>query len=296
MKILITGAKGQLGRALMAQLQKEKPSYVLIPTDGEQVDITDEQVVHTYIKGERPDVIINCAAYTAVDAAQQDETKAYAVNALGAKYLAQVSEEIESKLVHISTDYVFDGLERVHKKEEDAVHPLNIYGKTKWAGEEYVRQYCSRHFILRTAWLYGEGNNFVRTMLKLSQTQQELNVVGDQYGTPTYTKDLAKVIINLIETEYYGTYHASCQGECSWYDFACAIFRLKEIPIKVNCITTDQFVRPAKRPSYVVLDNNKLQQIGLDTFRHWEEALADYLKSDSTWQRAHLEGGNNGQD
>lgn len=296
MKILITGAKGQLGRALMAQLQKEKPSYVLIPTDGEQVDITDEQVVHTYIKGERPDVIINCAAYTAVDAAQQDETKAYAVNALGAKYLAQVSEEIESKLVHISTDYVFDGLERVHKKEEDAVHPLNIYGKTKWAGEEYVRQYCSRHFILRTAWLYGEGNNFVRTMLKLSQTQQELNVVGDQYGTPTYTKDLAKVIINLIETEYYGTYHASCQGECSWYDFACAIFRLKEIPIKVNCITTDQFERPAKRPSYVVLDNNKLQQIGLDSLRHWEDALEDYLEVDKTWQRANLAGGNNGQD
>lgn len=296
MKILITGAKGQLGIALIAQLQEKKPSYVIIPTDGEQVDITDEQVVHTYIKGERPDVIINCAAYTAVDAAQQDDTKAYAVNALGAKYLAQVSEEIGSKLVHISTDYVFDGLERVHKKEEDAVNPLNIYGKTKWAGEEYVRQCCLRHFILRTAWLYGEGNNFVRTMLKLSQTQQELNVVGDQYGTPTYTKDLARVIINLIETEYYGTYHASCQGECSWYDFACAIFRLKEIPIKVNCITTDQFERPAKRPPYAVLDNDKLQQIGLDTLRHWEEALADYLESDSTWQRAHLEGGNNGQD
>ena len=161
-------------------------------------------------------------------------------------------------------------------------------------GEELVRTLCKKHFIIRTAWLYGEGNNFVRTMLKLAQTNKELNVVGDQFGNPTYAKDLAVAIVNLIQTEYYGVYHGTCEGACSWYDFATKIFELKGIDVKVNKVTSEQFVRPAKRPFYSSLDNFMLKIQGLNTFRPWQEALADYLEADAAWQEENLGGKVNG--
>ncbi|MBU3810617.1 MAG: dTDP-4-dehydrorhamnose reductase, partial [Candidatus Niameybacter stercoravium] len=213
---------------------------------------------------------------------------AYRVNALGAQNLAIICDIFDIKLVHISTDYIFDGKHEVPYIEGDQVNPQNVYGKSKLAGEEAVRRLCKKHFILRTAWLYGEGNNFVRTMLKLAKTNQEINVVGDQYGTPTYTKDLVAVIINLMQTEYYGTYHATCEGMCSWYDFALEIFKLKEIDVKVNKVTSEEFVRPAKRPKYSVLDNANLKKLGMNTFRPWQEALEEYLEIDAAWQEEHL--------
>lgn len=296
MKVLITGAGGQLGKALVRQFEQDQERYQVLATSHETLDITNEEEVYAYVQALRPEVMINCAAYTAVDAAEEHMETAYAVNAQGPKYLAKACEEIGATLVQVSTDYVFDGVGTIHKKEEDAVNPQSIYGQSKWAGEEAVRKYCTRHFILRTAWLYGEGANFVRTMLKLSQVQPELNVVGDQYGTPTSTKDVAKVIRELIHTDDYGTYHGTCEGECSWYEFACQIFRLKEINIQVNEVTSEAFVRPAPRPAYAVLENHHLKKLGMNHFRKWQEALEDYLEEDRAWQKAHLIGGTHGQD
>lgn len=315
--VLITGAKGQLGMELHKQLTQVPNRYEVIAVGRDTLDITNPNEVDKLVQTVMPNIIINCAAYTQVDECEENKEQAYNINEIGAKNLAMASEQIGAKLIHISTDYVFSGnfnlpkgldihssteLERRYEMamashpwtEEDEVVPQNVYGKSKLAGEEAVREHCKKHFILRTAWLYGEGNNFVRTMLKLAKTNQEINVVGDQYGTPTYTKDLAAVIINLMQTEYYGTYHATCEGMCSWYDFALEIFKLKEINVKVNKVTSEEFVRPAKRPKYSVLDNANLKKLGMNTFRPWQEALEEYLEIDVAWQEEHLGGKANG--
>lgn len=277
MKILLTGSEGQLGKELQRQLMNI-PTYKVIPTDYPALDITDIASVTAWLTRELPDIVINCAAHTAVDKCEEDIEGAYKINCLGAKHLAILCDQINAKLVQVSTDYVFNGESMGRPwREDDPVAPQSIYGTSKLAGEKEVRTFCKRHFIIRTAWLYGEGNNFVCTMLKLSESNKELNVVADQYGSPTSTKDLARVIINLMQTQYYGTYHGTCENECSWYDFACKIFELKNIKIKVNKVTSDQFVRPAKRPAYSVLDNFNLKLYGLNEFRTWEEALKDYL-------------------
>lgn len=277
MKICITGAKGQLGMELQRQL-KQKGNDEVIPTDYTTLDITDLEAVKRFVLEHKPEVIINCAAHTAVDKCEEDVDNAYKINAIGGKNLAMAADEIGAKLIHISTDYVFDGENPVPRREDDKVSPQTIYGKSKLLGEELVKTFCKKHFIIRTAWLYGEGSNFVRTMLKLAETHAEINVVGDQFGSPTSTKDLAKAVIELMQTEYYGTYHGTCEGECSWYDFACKIFELKEVKVKVNKVTSEEFVRPAKRPKYSVLDNFMLKLYGLNSFRSWEEALKDYLQ------------------
>lgn len=320
MKVLITGGLGQLGIELSKQLQARTDIKDVYCISHEMLDIVSKKDIQKVLERYQPDIVINCAAYTAVDLCEEYEDKAYRVNTLGTKYLAQVCNQIDTKFVHISTDYVFSGHFNISRElndggcfssvlefrkqqankskpwiESDKVAPQNIYGKSKLAGEEAVRKYCQKHFILRTAWLYGEGNNFVRTMLKLAQTNKELNVVGDQYGTPTYTKDLARVIIQLMQTEYYGTYHATCEGMCSWYDFALEIFRIKDMAVKVNKVTSEQFVRPAKRPKYTVLENAHLKERGLNTFRPWKEALADYLEADAAWQEENLGGKVNGK-
>lgn len=278
MNILITGADGQLGLELQKQLSHLYKKKQIIVTDYKELDITQLVQVKMKFQEYKPDVVINCAAHTAVDKCEEDIENAYLINAIGPKNLAIVCEEIGAKLVQVSTDYVFNGENPVPRREDDSTQPQSIYGSSKLLGEEYVKNFCKKFFIIRTAWLYGEGNNFVRTMLKLAETNKELNVVGDQFGSPTSTKDLAQAIINLIHTEYYGTYHGTCEGECSWYDFACNIFELKGIDVKVNKVTSEEFVRPAKRPKYSVLDNFMLKLYGMNTFRHWEEALKDYLK------------------
>lgn len=310
MRIVITGGQGQLGLELERQL-KDIECMQVHSLSREALDITDEKQVQELLYSLKPEVVINCAAYTAVDLCEENEDKAYQVNAMGPYHLARACEQIDAKLVQISTDYVFSGnfnaethldkedstmlearLEMAEASapwtEEDPVAPQNVYGVTKLKGEEFVREYCKKHFIVRTAWLYGEGNNFVRTMLKLSKTNQELNVVGDQFGSPTSTKDLATAIINLMQTKHYGTYHATCEGMCSWYDFACEIFKLKALEVKVNQVTSEAFVRPAKRPKYSVLDNTKLKKLGMNTFRPWQEALEEYLELDKAWQVENL--------
>lgn len=278
MKILITGANGQLGLELQLQLGQDTKKYEVIPTDYTSLDITNFSQVKAILILERPDIVINCAAHTAVDKCEEDIENAYKINAIGSKNLAVACDEIGAKLVQVSTDYVFNGEVPGARREDDLTDPQSIYGTSKLLGEEYVKTFCKKYFIIRTAWLYGEGNNFVRTMLKLAETNKELNVVGDQFGSPTSTKDLAKAIIELMQTEYYGTFHGTCEGECSWYDFALKIFELKGIDIKVNEVTSEEFVRPAKRPKYSVLDNFMLKLYGLNSFRHWEEALKDYLE------------------
>lgn len=278
MRILLTGARGQLGTELNNQLRTMYTNYEMICTDYDTLDITNFMQVSQVIKNNRPDIVINCAAHTAVDKCEEDIENAYKINAIGPKNLAIACDEIGAKLVQVSTDYVFNGEVPGARREDDITGPQSIYGTSKLLGEEYVKTFCKKHFIIRTAWLYGEGNNFVRTMLKLAETNKELNVVGDQFGSPTSTKDLAKAIIELMQTEYYGTFHGTCEGECSWYDFAGKIFELKGIDIKVNKVTSEEFVRPAKRPKYSVLDNFMLKLYGLNSFRHWEEALKDYLE------------------
>lgn len=279
MNVLITGADGQLGLELQKQLRHLYKKEQIIATDYKTIDITQLNQIEKKFEEYRPQIIINCAAHTAVDKCEEDVENAYKINAIGPKNLAIACEKIRAKLIHISTDYVFDGTNPIARREDDLTSPQSVYGASKLLGEEYVKTFCKKHFIIRTAWLYGEGNNFVRTMLKLAETNKELNVVGDQFGSPTSTMDLAKAIIQLMHTEYYGTFHGTCEGECSWYDFACKVFEIKGIDIKVNKVTSEEFIRPAKRPKYSVLDNFMLRLYGMNTFRNWEEALKDYLKS-----------------
>lgn len=286
LRYLITGANGQLGRALQKEINKSDNEIYFYDIDT--MDITDYEQVKNIILDIIPDVIFNCAAHTNVDKCEEDIDNAYKINAIGAQNLAMISEIMSSKLVHISTDYVFSGDEEKPRIESDFANPKTVYGKSKLYGEEFVKQFCSKYFIIRTAWLYGDGNNFVRTMLNLSKQNDKLTVVGDQFGSPTYTKDLAKVALNLSKTKYYGLYHGTCQGNCSWYDFACKIFELMNIDIEVEKVTSEQFVRPAKRPAYSILDNFMLRLRGLDTFRHWEESLKEYLQEDRQWQNLNL--------
>jgi len=275
-KVLLVGSEGQLGLELQKQLQNKSLEYFSL--DLPEFDITNlEMVIKKFIK-EKPDLIINCAAYTDVDGCENNIETAYKVNALGAKNLAIAAEKVGTKLVHISTDYIFNGQGEEPYKEYDDSDPQTVYGQSKLLGEKFVQQFSSKFFIFRTAWLYGEGNNFVKTMLRLAGENDELNVVNDQIGSPTSTVDLARAIINLMETEHYGLYHATCEGQCSWYDFAKKIFEIKNIDIKVNPVSSDQFKRDAERPKYSVLDNYMLKLIDKNNFKHWEESLKDYLE------------------
>ncbi|WP_195335786.1 dTDP-4-dehydrorhamnose reductase [Paraclostridium bifermentans] len=277
MKVIITGSNGQLGKELTKQMDGK---YELICTDRESLDILNFEKVEKFIIEKKPDVVINCAAHTAVDVCETDIDNAYKINALGPRNLAIACEKIGAKFVQVSTDYVFDGSGKRPYREDDITCPNSIYGTSKLMGEQFTKEFCSKYFIVRTAWLYGNGNNFVKTMLKLSETHNELNVVNDQVGSPTSTVDLSRAIIELISTEYYGTYHGTCEGECSWYDFAKKIFEIKNIDIKVNPVTSEEFKRPAPRPAYSVLDNFMFRLIKLNSFRNWEESLGEYLKGE----------------
>ncbi|MCC0684453.1 dTDP-4-dehydrorhamnose reductase [Clostridioides sp. ZZV14-6345] len=284
MKVIITGSKGQLGLEIINQLEKinskfMRKKYDINSTTSSSLNITNLEDVKRIILNERPDVVINCAAHTKVDLCESDIENAYKINALGVRNLAITCEKIGAKLVQVSTDYVFNGDSSVPYREDSITCPNSIYGKSKLMGENFVKQFSSKYFIIRTAWLYGEGNNFVRTMINLAKNNNKINVINDQFGTPTSTVDLARVIINLIETEYYGIYHGTCKGQCSWYDFAYKIFDtigLKNVIL--NPISSNEFKSIAQRPMYSVLDNFMLDLIGMDTFRNWEDALIEYLK------------------
>lgn len=277
MKVVVTGAKGQLGRDLVRRLRVNRGG--VFGYGREELDITRMESVRQVIDEIRPDVIIHAAAYTKVDQAESDEEQAYLVNAFGSRNVAIAAEEFGAKLCYISTDYVFDGKATFPYKEYDRTNPLGVYGKSKYAGEELTKTLSSKYFIVRTSWVYGvHGHNFVRTMLRLAEERDELKVVNDQIGSPTYTVDLAEFIAQLIATEKYGIYHASNTGTCSWYDFAKAIFEEAGVQVKVSPIATEDFPRPAPRPKYSVLDHLAIRANGFQDLRHWREGLKDFLK------------------
>ena len=279
MKILITGANGLLGHELSSLLK----DHTLILLSHSQLDISDSESVNKQIDSSSPDIIINSAAYTQVDACETNYDLAFQSNAIGPKNLAIKCKQLGIPLIHISTDYVFEGNEKKNSPlvENDKLGPKTVYGKTKLEGEKMVQENCEKYFILRTAWLYGEGKNFVKTMLSLSKKNKELKVVNDQIGSPTYAKDLAKAIKEIIEkkSDKYGIYHVTNKGEVSWYEFAKKIFEIKNIEIKVNPCTSEEFPRPAPRPHYSVLNNQKWINAGFTPLRNYEEALNEYLEN-----------------
>ena len=277
-KLIVTGCNGQLGRAIN-QYYAGNAEYELINTDVAELDITNVEAVMKFVSEVKPYAIINCAAHTAVDACEVQGDSAYRINALGPRNLSIAATKNKAKMVHISTDYVFPGNGTSPYTEFDAVGPNSMYGKTKLAGEEFVKAFATDYFILRTAWLYGEGKNFVKTMLSLSEKNDIIKVVRDQLGTPTSATELARAIGFLISTDNYGTFHATCEGSCSWADFAQEIFRLAGKPTIVQGITTEEFNSPAARPAYSILDNYMLRLTSEYQFAQWEDALAEYMKT-----------------
>ncbi len=274
MRILLTGANGMLGRDLMAQLGADHQVH---PFPRQALDVTDPQAIWRTVTELDAELIINCAAYTDVDGCERHPRDANRLNALAPRYLAVAAQETGAALLHVSTDYVFDGTGTTPYTEFDPVGPATAYGRSKLAGEHEIRRHCPRHFIVRTAWLYGaHGGNFVDTMLRLAGERDHLNVVVDQVGNPTWTVDLARAIGRLIDTNAYGTYHGTAEGEVSWHGLAREIFRLRGLTTEVQPVTSEQFPRPAKRPAYSSLDNVCLGELGIH-MRPWNEALADYL-------------------
>lgn len=284
-KILITGANGQLGRAI-GTIQKDNSDIQITNTDISEekeksiirMDITNLEDVRSIVKEHKPDIIINCAAFTAVDLCESEQEKAYQINAIGPKNLAIVANENDVVFVHISTDYVFDGEGNTPLTEESPTNPQTIYGRTKLSGEEFVQNNCSKYFIIRTAWLYGDGKNFVKTMLRLAENNHEVRVVNDQYGTPTSALELARMIFSLIKTKEYGIYHGTNEGSTTWYEFAVEIFKQANKSVKVIPISSSEFNAPAKRPNYSVLSNERLKQVSDFCFMDWKDALREYMK------------------
>lgn len=280
MKVLVFGAKGQLGTELCNKLKSENVQF--FATDHSEVDITCLQSVKGAVLEYKPTHVINCAAYTQVDQCEEKEELAYAVNAIGARNAAIAAEMCSATLIHISTDFVFDGEKKAPYYEFDKVNPLSVYGKTKLAGEDLVKQFCSKFFIIRTSWLYGHhGANFVKTMLRLSETRSELSVVHDQIGAPTYVNDLIEGLMLLIDSEKYGVYHYSNEGACSWNEFAQKIFDLTGRSVTVNEITSEEFGAPAIRPNYSVMKKFMFKQEFGYTAPEWERSLAVYLEKEN---------------
>ena len=282
MKVLVTGVKGQLGYDVVGELNKR--GHESIGVDVEEMDITDKKAVNDVIKQVMPDAIVHCAAWTAVDLAEDEDKKekVFAINGKGTKYIAEVAKEINAKMTYISTDYVFDGQgEKPWMADCKDYAPLNVYGESKLAGELAVSETLDKYFIVRIAWVFGKnGNNFIKTMLKLGKNYDTLRVVCDQIGTPTYTYDLARLLVDMIETEKYGYYHATNEGGyVSWCDFAKEIFSQAGYKTKVNAVTTEEYgLSKAKRPYNSRLDKSKLIENGFTPLPTWQDALRRYLE------------------
>lgn len=285
-KVLVTGCNGQLGRAIQKEYAGNVTFILTDVAEGEGItslDITDIDAVMSLVLNEKPDVIINCAALTNVDGCEKMWDLAYKINAIGPRNLAIAATAVGAKLVHVSTDYVFAGTERTPRTEFDTPDPISAYGKTKLEGEQFVRQFAEKFFILRTAWLYGDGKNFVKTMVRVAKTHDEVSVVCDQFGSPTSAVELAKMIHFLEGTDNYGIFHATCEGETNWADFTEAFYAKLGITAKVNHITSEEYARmnpeAAKRPAYSNLDNYMLRlTTNQFAMANWEDALDVYLK------------------
>ncbi len=284
-RILITGANGQLGIAIN-ELLESREDITLINTCVLEssaycpikLDITNPMGVMNLIQELNPQIIINCAAHTQVDLCESDQERAYAINALGPKHLAEAAQAVEARLIHISTDYVFNGEKTEAYTEEDETDPKSVYGSTKLAGEEFVKNICDNYQIVRTAWLYGEGKNFVRTMLRMADENKDIKVVADQYGCPTSALELAKALEFLIDREECGIFNAVCEGVTTWYEFAGEIFKLAGKEANLSPVSTEEYRVAAKRPSYSVLSTKKLNDMGYH-MKNWKDALKVYLDS-----------------
>lgn len=285
-KILVTGCNGQLGRAIRKEYAASDVEFINTDVvEGEGVvslDITDVDAVLKLVRAEKPDVIINCAAHTNVDKCEEQWDLAYKINAIGPRNLSIAATEADAKMIHVSTDYVFEGNGTRPYTEFNAPNPVSAYGKTKLEGENFVKEFAKKHFILRTAWLYGDGKNFVKTMLALAENHDELNVVCDQVGTPTSAVELAKMIHYLEGTENYGTFHATCEGDTNWADFAEAIFKRAGKNVKVNHVTSKQYkeMNPASanRPAYSILEDYMIKLTSDFVMADWQDALDVYMK------------------
>lgn len=272
MKVLVTGGNGQLGYDVISLLNSEGIEF--LGTDRESLDITNKEQVTRVISDYNPDAVIHCAAYTAVDKAEDEKNLCYSVNVLGTKYVAEACKEIDAKMVYISTDYVFDGEGDEPFRVTDKPNPINYYGQTKYKGEVEVQKILDKYFVVRISWVFGgNGNNFVKTMLRLGKERDEISVVADQIGSPTYTYDLAKLLIEIIGTDKFGVYHATNEGYCSWYEFACEIFKQAGVAVKVNPIKTEDYPTKARRPK-----NSRLYKSPLIELENWEDALNHYIK------------------
>lgn len=277
MKFFITGVNGQLGYDVKRELLERGYTDILAPTRVD-LDITNEDAVKKMIREYRPSVIFHCAAYTAVDKAEEEQEKCYQVNVLGTKYLTEAAKEVGAKIIYISTDYVFDGTKEGIYQIEDKVNPVNYYGKTKYLGENFIREY-DNHIIVRISWVFGiNGKNFIRTMLNLAESHKELNVVCDQIGSPTYTKDLAGLLVNMFLSNVKGLYHVTNEGYCSWYEFAEFIFKESRKKVKVHPILTKDYKTIAKRPLNSKLSKESLDDIGMKRLPEWQDAVKRYIR------------------
>ena len=277
MKVLVTGIHGQLGHDVMEEL--EKRGHEAVGVDVAEMDITDEEKVRKVFSEICPEAVIHCAAYTAVDRAEEEEETCRLVNAEGTEHIAGICREKDCKLLYLSTDYVFPGEGERPWEPEDPAAPLNVYGQTKYEGEQAIRRYLDKFFIVRISWVFGiNGGNFVKTMLRLGKEKGAVTVVSDQIGSPTYTRDLSALLADMIEGEKYGIYHASNEGFCSWYEFAKEIFRLAGLKVSVTPVDSGQFQTRAKRPKNSRLNKDKLIKNGFNRLPAWQDALRRYLE------------------
>jgi dTDP-4-dehydrorhamnose reductase len=277
MKVIVTGVKGQLGYDVVRVL-KERNYFDVLGIDVDDLDITDSQSVKEFLEKENPDIIVHCAAYTAVDNAEDNKALCYDVNVNGTKYLVEAAMTHDAKFVYISTDYVFSGDKKGQYDVKDIPNAKSVYGKSKYLGEIETLKH-SKHFIIRISWVFGKnGNNFIKTMLRLGRDNNKLNIVSDQIGSPTYTHDLSKLICDMIETDKYGIYQATNEGVCSWFEFAQQIFKFSNIDINLNPISTEEYPTKAKRPKNSVMSKKTLLDNGFDLLPSWQDALKRYLK------------------
>ncbi|QNM06835.1 dTDP-4-dehydrorhamnose reductase [Qiania dongpingensis] len=277
MKVLVTGVKGQLGYDVMNELAKRNIEAVGV--DIEEMDITDAEAVRRVITAAGVDAVIHCAAYTAVDAAEDNMELCRRINAGGTENIAVVCRELDIKMIYISTDYVFDGQGTRPWEPDDSRNPLNAYGVAKYEGELAVEKHLTKYFIVRIAWVFGvNGKNFIKTMLRLGEEKGAVSVVDDQIGSPTYTYDLARLLVDMVQTEKYGRYHATNEGLCSWYEFACEIFRQAGMDVKVTPVSSSEFPAKAKRPQNSRMSKDKLEENGFERLPSWQDALKRYLK------------------
>ena len=274
--ILVTGSTGQLGSDVVKELLKR--GYSTLSPNRSELNLCSEDNIRYYILNSNCEAIVHCAAYTQVDKAEDEKDLCIKINATATKHIAKCAKILDIPMIYISTDYVFDGTKDGKYTENDETNPINIYGESKLAGEKYVQEILDKYYIVRTSWVFNiNGKNFIETMLRLSKANNQLSIVNDQIGSPTYTKDLSRLLVDMLETSKYGLYHATNEGYCSWYEFANTIFKLANINIDIKAINSNEYASRAKRPMNSKLSKDKLIEYGFKPLPHWEDALKDYL-------------------